>query len=437
VHVSWRLSRDAVLVPVGLVMTAAAVVWLVRAPGEHLAAVNRFLRAAGLFVVALPTTQLLVGRVRGASRARSPFAAALARPIPVRTATSHTPLRDVYLIVLDGHANERVMHEVFGVEHLPFADSLRKLGFVVPRDMRSNYTQTVLSLPSLLNFEHVTPFAHDIGETSGDFSLPRQLIANNRTVRFLKKRGYKYVLFPSAWADLTENSPLADERFEARPGFDLATALKRTELRLAVARSTPLRGRLQRQHGDSLHPVRSLHALPDVAADPAPTFTFAHVLLPHIPYALDAHCRSVPHPITDATEANTPAQRAAYLAQMTCADDLVLGAVTRLLRESTVAPIILIVGDHGSRFTDVKYWTHPSSITPKFARERFGAFGAFYLPDGGAREFGESVTLVNVMRNVLRHYYGADLPPLADDMYVSGEHAFKFYPVDPRWLAER
>jgi len=93
VHVSWRLSRNGVLVPVGAIVTAAAVVWLVRASAEQLGAVNRFLRAAGLFVVALPAAQLFLGRVRGASGAHSPFAAALARPVPVHAAAPRGPKR--------------------------------------------------------------------------------------------------------------------------------------------------------------------------------------------------------------------------------------------------------------------------------------------------------------------------------------------------------
>jgi hypothetical protein len=35
---------------------------------------------------------------------------------------------------------------------------------------------------------------------------------------------------------------------------------------------------------------------------------------------------------------------------------------------------------------------------------------------------------------VLRYYFGADLPPGADSMYVSGEQLYRFYPVDPRLL---
>ena len=67
-------------------------------------------------------------------------------------------------------------------------------------------------------------------------------------------------------------------------------------------------------------------------------------------------------------------------------------------------------------------------------RERFGAFGAFYLPAGGDSVFREPVSLVNVLGNVLRYYFNADVRPTTNDMYVSGEQPYRFYPVDPSLL---
>ena len=64
----------------------------------------------------------------------------------------------------------------------------------------------------------------------------------------------------------------------------------------------------------------------EVPADPAPTFTFAHILLPHVPYLLDARCRPLAHPISDDMQEDTPEQRADYIGQVRCVDRLVLDA---------------------------------------------------------------------------------------------------------------
>jgi len=437
------LSRDRVLIPLGLLATLAAVAWLLHQPRGRLLGVSSFMTLFGLLLVAMVALQGLVSQWRGPQVARR---SALARElaVPVRTvgvvpANRNTPPRDIYLIVLDGHANARVLEEVFGFDNSRFEDSLRALGFLVPRDMRSNYVQTYLSLSSLLNFTQVTRLAEDAGVTSKDHSLPTYLVKHNRAARFLKERGYEYVLFPSAWWAATANSPLADAEFHSHQEFEIGHELRRTELRLAVLRSTLLRFAFRSDRASIpivQHFLRSFEGLREVAANPAPTFTFAHILLPHVPYLLDASCRPLEHSIPDHMEADTPEQRSDYIGQVRCVDGLVLDLVTTLLRRSSTPPVILVVGDHGPRFADVGFYGHPESVSTAFIRERFGAFGAFYLPVGGNREFHEPVTLVNLLGNVLRYYFNADLPPSVDDMYVSGEQPYRFYRVDARLLEE-
>jgi hypothetical protein len=290
---------------------------------------------------------------------------------------------------------------------------------------------------SLLNFAHITRLAQDAGPTSKDHSLPTYLVKHNRAAGFLKDRGYKYVLFPSAWWAATANSPLADEEFDPHQKSDLQHEIFRSELRLTMIRSTLLRSTI-RSHKAHLpvvqHVIRSFEGLHRVPDDPAPTFTFAHVLLPHVPYLVDERCHPLEHMIPDNMEADTPEQREDYIGQVRCVDRLVLDLVNTLLQRSSTPPVILIVGDHGPRFADVGFYGHPEKVSRAFLRERFGAFGAFYLPAGGNSAFKEPVTLVNVLGNVLRYYFNADIPANANEMYVSGEQLYRFYPTDPSLL---
>jgi hypothetical protein len=59
---------------------------------------------------------------------------------------------------------------------------------------------------------------------------------------------------PSRLSTAREQSPLADEEFDARPGCRLSDEVRRTELRRAVLRSTLLRSTLRRARR---HPVLS------------------------------------------------------------------------------------------------------------------------------------------------------------------------------------
>jgi len=441
--VAWvhaDLARDGVLLPVGLVATVLALAWLCRQPGPRLAALSAFMIRFGvLLVVFVAVTELFSETHASQIAKRSRLVRELATPIRATGAVTkerNTPLRDIYVIVLDGHANARVLRDVVDFDNSPFENRLRALGFLVPRDVRSNYVQTYLSLASLLNASHVTQLTEDAGGRSKDHSLPSYLVKNNRVARFLREQGYRFVLFPSAWWAATANSPLADRRFDARRGFDLVTEAYRTELRLAVLRSSLLRFAVPRDDGSdrmALHFMRSFEGLRTMAAGPAPTFAFAHILLPHVPYVVDAQCRPLEQPIADWMEADTPQQRRAYVDQVRCVDALVLDLVTALLQHSSPAPIIVVVGDHGPRFSDIGFYGHPERVPPAFVRERFGAFGAFYLPAGGESVFREPVTLVNVLGHILRYYFGADLPASSDEMYVSGEYLYEFYPARADW----
>ena len=432
------LARHRVLLPLVGLGALLAFGWLLRLSHERLRVVSAFLLRFGLLLLALFVGQILTVHARAPRAvARSALVASLARPI--RTIGNpppgrNTPPRDIYMIVADGHANAGVLADVFQYDASPFEDSLRALGFLVPRDMRSNYVQTYLSVASLLNAAHMTPLTDDAGATSTDHTLPTYLVKHNRVARFLKEQGYKYVLIPSAWWGATKDSPLADEQFEAATGSSFADVVRRTELRRAVLAATLVHLVLKPEREPipmAQHILRSFEGLRDVPADPAPTFTFVHILLPHAPYLLDAQCRPLAHPIADDMQEDTPEQRADYVGQVRCVDGLLLEAVTALLRRSSTPPVILVVGDHGSGFSDLGFYGHPESVPRAFIRERFGAFGAFHLPAGGDSLFREPVTVVNVLGNVLRYYFNADLPESANDMYVSGQELFRFFPVEP------
>ena len=436
--ITWRGSRHQVLLPLGAVATIGLVVWLVRQSRERLVAVNAFLARFGVLLLVVVALQLALSqRASPAAVKRSALVRQLAQPVRVSgppPAGRNTPKRDIYLIILDGHPNARTSREELRFDNTAFEDSLRALGFVIPPELHGNYTQSILSIPSLLNASHLTQLAQDAGVGSRSHALPRYLVEHNRTARFLKSQGYKYVLFPSSWWTPSQHSPLADVEYDARPGFRLQDEMRLTLLRTAVVNSTLLtyqtRGKI-----DTLYDIRLMEGLRRMPADTAPTFVLAHVLLPHMPLFLDASCRALARPIVG--ENSSPRLRAAYAAQMQCIDRLVLGTVRTLLRDSKPEPVILVVGDHGSRFNDPKYFEHPERVTTAFIRERFGALGAFYLPAGGDSAFTGPVSLVNVMGNVLRYYFNAELPRNGNEMYVSGQYPYRYFRVDSTGYANR
>jgi hypothetical protein len=90
------------------------------------------------------------------------------------------------------------------------------------------------------------------------------------------------------------------------------------------------------------------------------------------------------------------------------------------------------VGDHGTNSLGYSNAESAEAVTPAQARERFGAFGAFYLPGAGDRILPDSMTLVNLIPRVLNHYFEAGIELVPDSLYMSLEKTpYLLVPVDP------
>jgi hypothetical protein len=302
------------------------------------------------------------------------------------------------------------------------------LGFTIPKLVRSNYTTTTLSIPSLVNFAQLTQVATDVGRKSNDRSLPDYILEHNRLVRFLKSQGYRFAFFPSHWWRATDHNEHADYEYQAGGGFSLRRALAATQLHNLLYRFTIL-GAV-----GSLHPTYAEHikqtfqGIRNLDTRGKPTFVFAHFIFPHLPYVLNANCESDVAPYR-----GEPDRR--YLDQVRCANRLILDLVRSLVHRSGKPPIILLQGDHGTAMRGFNKAQTLEQVTPSQARERFGAFGAYYLPDGGGRLFTDTVTVVNVLRKVLNYYFGAPLPRIPDNLYLSLEaRPFDLVEIDPKIL---
>jgi len=418
----------AILVSAGLIL-AAALLWWTRRRERLLEGMGRYLTLMSALLVGWSSVQIGVAwfRARGAI-ARSALASELARPID-GPAISSSARRDIYVIVLDEYANSDVLRERFGYDNRPFEDSLRALGFHVPSLVRSNYFHTLLSLPSMLNAAHLVRLERELGPKSRHPALPNHLLEHNRVARYLDGLGYRYVFFPSQWWHSTRGSSVADVEFHPWTGLDLMRAMSSGELQRTVRGASVLRYFDQDHHWESAHVRRTFAGLAGLARADGPVFAVAHILKPHDPYVFDRDCKTLAR--GDAVD-----DVRSYLEQLECLNRMLLGTVHEILQVSEMPPIIILQGDHGSKLLGATGYSHAAKVPPAAARERVGTFGAYYLPDGGAAAFGDTVTVVNVLGNVLRHYFGARLPPAGDEQYISpAEFPYEFRRVDARWLA--
>ena len=102
-------------------------------------------------------------------------------------------LRDIYFIVLDEYPRSGSPKHF---DNSAFVQQLENRGFYVAPQARSNYTSSILSIPSSLNMEYVGD------DSSADDAESRQLVEmadDHRLGRILKTLGYHYVHVSSGW----------------------------------------------------------------------------------------------------------------------------------------------------------------------------------------------------------------------------------------------
>jgi hypothetical protein len=422
----------AVTALVLILVTAAVVWWLARRP-RYLDRVTTFFGLTGLFLVVWSGVRIVSDQLASRRAVRSSrLVRELEVPLPVQ-GKAPEPRRDIYLIILDEYANASVLQERFGFDNHEFVDSLRHLGFVIPGLIRANYVHTLLSLPSLLNFSHLSRLGEELGTHNLDPTLPNYLVEHNRTAAFLKRQGYKFLFYPSQWWISTEHNRNADWEFQAWSDFNPARAATESDLRRAFVGTTPPALLYNNDVHDADYVKRTLAAIERAPERGEATFALAHILNPHYPYVFGVDCRPLPtRPNRDWGQG----REEDYLNQLRCLNTLLLRTVRTLLQRSEPDPIILLVGDHGTNSLKYMEAKSAASVSPAQAQERFGAFGAFYLPGAGAQHLADTLTLVNLLPRVLNHYLGASIPLAPDKLYMSLEQApYSFAEVDPASLS--
>lgn len=326
---------------------------------------------------------------------------------------------DIYLIVPDAHARGDVMRDMYGHDMDPFISELESMGFAVARQSNSNYSMTPVSLASMLNFRY-------LDETEslkwGDLRVFSDLIRSSSLEALLRDNGYETVAFPSG------NSYSEMRHFDQYyQGLGAATGFYRM-----VADLTPLAVLLQdNPHWNALlsdrqRLLRTLDQLPQVARDPAPTFTFVHLQLPHPPFQFGEDGQDVfaeyRHLDDDGIGSrNSEAQDRypeAYRRQTVYTDRRLAQIVRDILANSDSPPVIMIMSDHGPRLNF--HWRDAQRTD---VREALGNLVAVYLPEGRASDvIYPTITPINVVRVALNEALGTDFPLLEDRAHLSTDN---------------
>ena len=433
----WGAARDGVdeaswLLPVWLAVVALLVLALARVRNvlPELTTVAAAMSAVVLAMAAVPVLTVKVP-AWAATRGLGSETANLSDEVGEWSQPGEP--RDIYYLIFDRYGSQRAMEQRWDMDLEPFFDGLEERGFRVTPDSKANHLRTAQSLSSSLNMQYHFDLAERYGPDTGDMLPIYDRLQDHAVGRLLKQRGYEYVHI-GAWWDPTQNNRNADVNagYEDESDFERiffrSTLLSHFERRPSgVTLAEQNRQRTYRGALSQFEEVRR------ASQRPGPTFTFAHILLPHEPFVFDINGEYVSR-----DEEGERGRRRNYVEQTNYTNRLIDALLDDLLAvPADERPIIILQGDEGPHPVRFKLeektfdWTQ---ATDAELEEKLAILNAYLLP--GAEDPGlyDSISPVNTWRVVFNTYFGADLPLLEDRSFVfrNEDHVYEFTDVTDR-----
>ena len=345
---------------------------------------------------------------------------------------------DIYYIIPDAYPSNAWSTSEMNYDNSEFSTALEDRGFVVVDHAKSNYGQTHLSLPSILNMRYYeanpSPYT--------DLDYLRLETANSEVARYLAQLGYTYVQFlsgflvPSSIADIvrdfTIQGPIDIEvdvsalsgalSNGVRPGIKagqlVKSSYKRSFFNLYIDTSLLRLARSQfaklRQIAFSAAtyqmeaPERFLATTDEIqkiSAMPEATFTIVHLLKPHSPVVFNENGQ--------ATAWNFRASPEEYFAELRFVNARLLKTIDSILETSENPPIIILQADHGSTFGSVGILSPQGSTNGQEDATRlryidFDIYSALLIPPSYTVEIPQIFTSVNTFPLILNAVFGGE-----------------------------
>ena len=347
--------------------------------------------------------------------------------------------RDVWYIVVDRYAGSTTLQDTYGFDNGPFLEALRERGFAVAEKATANYLKTPFSIASSLNMEELDFDMLESEAAAADDWGPvyRRLQASHAVERFLHERGYRYLHVGSRRGPTAENAA-ADMTYLLGATTEFTAVFADTTILAALNRvipSTTPRGIEEIMPAQTEFQLRLFDRLADA---PGRKFVFAHMLVPHPPYAFNEDGSRV----TDAQRASRSVDEQ-YIEQVKFTNASMLRLIDRLHAGARDTwPIIVLASDEGpfpSRYAADEEAFKWLEATPQELKQKFSILTAISVPgvdEAGlqAAGFTDDLMPVNLFRVVFNAAFEADLPlqPQRSWVFVDQRHLYDAVDITDR-----
>ncbi len=424
------LSHHTTLVPLYLLLFGLAILGILRLKKYESLVI--YLNGISLFLVALQAIEL------GYAYIRSSYAAG--QPVKVQSGlaltTAPKDLPDIYVIVLDTYMRSDALKQDLGYDNSAFINQLTQMRFYVAACSRPNYTFTYASLSALLNMRYVPQaYANDDPSKFSDSGF-WSILKNDEVRKQLKSAGYKTVAFQEEYpllefddSDVLIGRNHSSIKFNYLYPFEImyrqstaAIILNALDPKGRISQYFQVKPASQRTNSVDLSGIAGelrdqvaahiistqfmLDHITDVPAIAGPKFTYAHLIIPHLPYVFGPDGEIMTDPGYYGGDLGTPINRTyaekGYVNQIQYIDKRIVPILKTIISKSKNPPIIILMGDHGLE-----------------GANRQTNLLAFYLPKNGNVKLYPTISPVNTFRLIFDEYFGANYPLLPDQTYIS------------------
>lgn len=374
---------------------------------------TRLLNIFGIILIALPLFQMgrfYLTEALSQNRANTQIVEVSAG----ETNLGYQP--DVYYIILDTYTRPDALDSTYGIDTLDFVNTMTDLGFYYASESESNYGETFTSISTSLNMDLIESYMAENGIDASSVE-GGDLLIHNEVRQIFESMGYQTIAFSTGyrWSEWTD----ADIYYQIRSTNPLGALTPFENMLYESTLIYPFRGYylkyLPTPTTEDYGPVgvyHSLHietqynildTLPEIPLNTNPTFTFAHILIPHVPYVFSADGSLLQDPGYYTGEMAGAVDDAyaqdGYTNQVEFISQAIAQISQEIIDRSENPPIIIIQGDHGWR-----------------GANRHQILNLYYFPGEDYTNLYPEISPVNSFRVVLDELFGFDLPLLPDEI---------------------
>lgn len=300
---------------------------------------------------------------------------------------------DVYLLLLDAYSGDITLKNDFEFDNSEFYEQLTERGFLVQKDSLSNYPNTALSMPSIMNMNYLDFLPKLQGEESKDLRLAQQLWKENKVMQVFHANEYQIYSFHGRSGS---SSDMVSESF-CKYEFDLNPELMGALVNHYIPSSLVRITFLETQHYDTITCALDTMINFEKKTDD-PIYVHMHIRFPHQPLVFDSDGNKIDEPIS--TNRFDSKLKDAYLQQLIFANKKTIEIIDSIKQKNSDA-IIIVMSDHGGRFG--VNWYDPSEIDYFRALSNLNAV---YFP--GKDHFSMDISPVNLFRIIFNLYFESD-----------------------------